>query len=222
MKMTDLQLVEFTAGVSVGESQEHEFYNIHHGFLSARGVIPNEWKIKEPYNTPSLSSIEYENGVSLIGDEDSFQVSQTQDLKIGEENIPLGLVVKYLASIAPNVFKISVVEWEIQIPGENNSEWITERFFRPEIVSEKWGNVRTVSILGFKVEGLFVSLSFSGGRWSLSGKSDDTEIRVRCQIGHKPFSNDGELIGWLSEWHKHEEVMLSNLSTLLEIGDDSV
>ena len=220
MNRADLRLVERTAVVSVGESLQHDVANVHHGYLSSRGVIPPDWKPTESYLTPSFATIEYGDGFRLLGDEDMFRVSQTENLKIGEENIPIGLAVKYVASISPDVFRNAGVESTILIPFESPHGWIADRFFRREVISGNWNLVRTIPSFRIEVEELQLSLTFFGGGRSPGGEGEDSVIRVVSRVGHEPFSNDGELIGWLSEWPKHEQVALSILISLIGLEND--
>ena len=221
MKKSDLDLVELSTSILVDDSNEHEFSNLHPGFLASKGIVPHEWKWKKDESSmnPSFFSIEYENGVRLLGDEDMLQVSQTQDLEIGKKCESCELVVKYIASVAPGVFKMAGMEWTIQAPLENPSEWITNRFFRPEVILEKWSNVRTIPLLRFEIDELLVTYRFSTAQRKIDDEASADEqimLAVACRIGLSTFADDAELSGWLLEWLKHEEIMLSNLMSLME------
>ena len=216
----DFQLIEFSTTIHTGDSQDHEFLNVHHGFLSSRGVIPNEWNLENSRIHPSFSEIHYEHGIRLTGDKDILHVSQTQDLKIGEEPAPPKLAVKYLASITPGIFKMVRVEWEILVPQKDPTNWITQTFFRPQVISDKWDNVRTVPIIGFFLDDLEIIITFSTNHVLVDGEKNDDILNVSCRIEPRPFSNDGEIIGWLSEWAEHEELVMSHILPIMNSEDE--
>ena len=134
MKKSDLELVNVSARVSTSDSAEHDFFNVHHGFLVSRGVIPNHWNVEDFDLFLPFSTIEYENGVRLSGDPDSFQVTQMNDLKIGENCEPPGLVIKYLTSVVPDTFRMAGIDWTFLVPREDAHTWLTEHFLHPEVV----------------------------------------------------------------------------------------
>lgn len=221
MQESDLELVELSIGVFVEDSIEHDFSNLHPGFLASKGIVPQDWEWKkgESSMNPSFFSIEYEHGVRLLGDEDMMQVSQSQNLELGKECELCDLVVKYIASVAPDVFKKAGMEWTIQAPLENPSKWITSRFFRSEVLLEHWSDIRTFPSLRFEVNQLPVTYRFYTAQRRIDDEESEDEqtiLSVACRIGLVTFADDAELSGWLLEWLRHEEILLSNLMSLME------
>ena len=218
--MSDFELTKIELSVKTVEDKRHDFTNVHHGYLTSRGIVSDDWEVKGMKTTPSFFSIEYGNGIRLFGDEQTFRIAQVGDLRSGEESVALGLIVKYLASVSPDVFRAAWAEIEMEISQENSSEWVAKRFVCPGVISPSWNNVQTMLVFGFLVEGLLVHSTCTGGRRAGS-QNDDGRIYVSGHFGRDQFSSDSELIRWWSEWIKHEDVVLTNLASLMGIEDDN-
>ena len=220
MKLSDLELtrVEFTIR-TLGEKQ-HDFTNVHHGYLSSRGIIPKDWEIGSVSTTPSFFAIEYENGVRLFGNEMMFQVSQEDDVEVGETSASLDLIVKYLlATVSPDVFQTARAEIELDLPKEDSRNWLTEHFIHPEVTPSSWNDVEFVIMAGFVVDELSIRLRCMSDRQTANQDEDDM-IRVSIFLLPDNFSNDKELIQWWSNWTVHENAILKNVALLLGLEDD--
>ena len=130
MKKTDFKLLELSIIVRAGESEEHDYTNVHHGFLVSRGVIPNDWEREDFVITPSFARVEYKNGVSLVVTGDTLHISQRKELEFGDKGKPPGLAVSYLAAVSPIPFDGIRIHWAIEAPCDDPSGWIQKRFIR--------------------------------------------------------------------------------------------
>lgn len=229
MEKSDFQPIAFSTTVHTGEPEGHDFSNVHPGFLASRGVIPNDWTVEESRMQTSSSEIDFENGLRLAGNSNTFHVSQAFDLEAeeqeqkmgtGEELVPPEVTVKYVASVTPDTFKQVRMEWEFLVPNESPADWITRTFFRPELISDEWRRVWTVPILGFFLDELAVVLTFSPKHKSVDGEEEGEILSVTFRIEPMPFRNDGEIIRWLSEWSDHKELVLSHLMPIMNTQDE--
>lgn len=220
MKITDLELtrVEFT--IRTHSEKQHDFTNVHHGYLSSRGIIPSDWEVGSVSTTPSFFAIEYENGVRLSGNERVFQASQEGNVEVGENSAALDLIVKYLlATVSPDVFQEARAEVELNLPRKDARSWLTEHFIHLEVIPSNWDDVEFVLMAGFVVDELSIRLRCMSDRQTANQDEDDM-IRVSVFLLSDDFSNDSELIQWWSNWTIHENIILKNVARLLGLEDD--
>lgn len=221
LKQFDFQLAEFSTTILTGDSHDHEFLNVHHGFLSARGVIPNEWHLEDSRINRTYSEVNYDHGIHLVGDKDAIHIYQTDGLELGEEPVPPKLAIKYLASITPGIFRVVRMGWKTLVPQKDPEDWITRTFFRPQVLSDQWGEVRTVPIIVFSLDDLEISFSFSYDQLPVDNLRNEDVVEISCRVESNLFSNDGEIIGWLSEWAEHENLVVSHVFSLMTLEDDN-
>ena len=220
MEFENLKLRRFTITVNSEGSPGFKFYDLHHGLLVSRSIIPHEWTIEDPRMTPVFSELAYDNGVVLLMDDDTFRVFQTQDLELGGKAEPPELAVKVLLSSGMDVSAEAYISWYISIPCENSRSWLLDRFICSEIKLDSWVNPdgRIRFVMGMDDLEVIVDLS-SDQSLNEDGTQID-EIDALCGVRHESFADGSELTRWLSEWRRHEEVMLGVLKSLLGVEND--
>lgn len=204
------------------ESREHDFFSLHPKLMVQNGIVPNDWKWDQDelvVQTDSLL-VEYQNGVRFFGNSDILDVAQTQDLKFGEEYAPPDLVIKYVASMAQDVFKQAGMEWTILVPHDDPFGWITNRFFRPEVVSEEWEQVQFIPMMRFVVDDKIAGYNFFVQEITKEEDQEGDEqemLLVICRLGFSQVDDDAELSRWILNWRTHEKSILSNLMFLMGV-----
>ena len=220
MEFENLKLRRFTITVDSEGSPGFKFYDLHHGLLVSRNIIPHEWTIKEPRMTPVFSELAFDNGVVLFMDDDTFQVSQTKNLEFGGKAEPPELVVKVLLATDRDVPGEVYIGWLMSIPCEDSRSWLLDRFICSGIILDSWVNPdgRIRFILGLDDLEIIIDLSSDQSRKDDGVQSDD--IDVFCGVRHESFADGSELTRWLSEWRRHEQIMLGVLKSLLGVEND--
>ena len=231
MKKSDLILSEYSirlAVIDVGEPNpvEHDFFNVHPNVMRLKGVVPGDWewdKGKSAILTDSLL-IEYDNGVRFFGLKDTLDISQAYEMTMGEGYEPPDLAVRYVSSLAPNTFGQVGMTWTILIPFDDPIEWAKNRFYRPEIFLEEWGQIEVVPLVRFVVDGEPNQFSFFSHTMTteVEGEEDSQVfLGVICRLGFAQPDNDVELNSWVMEWRSHEERVISNLINLIGVENDT-
>ena len=217
MSITNPQLLELSVIVHAGESQEHDYTNIHHGFLVSRGVIPNDWDQEEFLIAPPFSRVTYTNGVTLMISDDRFLVNQDQGLEFMERGKPPGLTINYLTAVAPIRFDGIDIRWRIKVSCNDPYGLIRNRILRPGIIDEGLENTPSDLVLTYKKDDLDLTFNFVPKRKSDGGEESESTLRIRCTVGKRGVAERDDLIAMLSEWSRLEGAMLSNLEKLLEV-----
>ena len=220
MKVSDFELASITFSANTDPDTRHEFTNVHHGFLSLRGVIPDTWVIENTAFTEHSFSLDYENGVQIFGDPRQFQVTQIGGLDIREESVALKLIVQYLTSISPDTFRLMSAQLELHAHQEGSHRWAAKKFLHPELAAHSWKEVQPVVLLTTPIENMIVNLGFMTGQ-EVDGEYNDDILRVAIHAVHEPFSNSGELLKWCYEWPVCKNTLLQNLAMLIEDENDA-
>ena len=217
MKPSDFYLRNVTVVIISDESHEHDYSNIHHQFLVSRGVIPSVWEPHEPVISPPFSQVEYKNGVQLAISGEVLRISHTQESHFDKRYEAFDIAVKYLASMKPTVYDRAVMNWRVVAKCDDSRKWITEHFFRPEIISSDWENFSAKPSIRFVVDGIAISLNFTAVLLRPDDETEQDAVRIDCIIHHKNISERDELIKKLSSWQEYENIMLSNLKSFMGV-----
>ena len=227
MRKSDFILSEYSIRLSVvdpnkQESSEHDFFSLHPKLMVLNGIVPNNWKWDEGELNMQADSlfIEYQNGVRFFGNSVILDVAQTQDLTIGEEYAPPDLVIRYVASMAQEVFIQAGMEWTILVPHDDPFGWITDRFFRPEVISEEWDQVQMIPMMRFVVDDEIASYSFFVQEITKEEEQEGDEqdmLAVVCRLGYSQLDNAAELSRWVLNWRTHEKSIFSILMFLMGV-----
>ena len=217
MSITNPQLLELSVIVHAGESQEHDYTNIHHGFLVSRGVIPNDWDHEEFMIAPPFSRVTYTNGITLMISGDTLLVTQDQGLEFMEKGKPPGLAISYLTAFAPIAFDGIDIRWGIKVSHSDPFGWIKDRLLRSGVIDEGLENSPSTIVLMYRKDNFDLTFNFVPYRKSDDDEEPDSSLRIRCTVGKRGIAERDELIAVLSEWQQPEKVMLSNLEELLGV-----
>ena len=217
MIITNPQLLELSVIVHADESQEHDYTNIHHGYLVSRGVIPNDWDQEDFMIAPPFSRVTYSNGVTLMISGDTFFVTQDQGLEFMERGKPQGLAISYLNAFAPIRFDGIDIRWGIKVSRSDPYGWIKDRLLRPGIIDKGMEDSPSALVLTYREDDFDLTFNFVPERKSDDGEEPVSALRIRCTVGKRGIAERDELIAVLSEWQQPEKVMLSNLEELLGV-----
>ena len=191
--------------------------------MALKGVVPNDWRWDEgmPFMQSDSLFVAYEDRISFLGNRDILEVEQThQDLTIGGDYETPELVVRYVASLAPDVFRLAGMAWTIIIPIDNPIAWIRDRFFRPEVFSEKWDQISALPAMRFVADGENVSYGFYPQLMPTENREEEDEqvfLGVLCRLGFAQLDDDAELSRWVLDWRTHEKTAVSNLKHMLGV-----
>ncbi len=210
-----MELSSSSSVVHAIEPGRHSPYNLHHGFLVSRGVVPNDWKVQETEIHMSSSRIVYDNGITLFMDGRTFQAHQDQGLELDKGNVTSGLVVKYLVSVSQDVFDGGSIHWTAHIPYENPHRWIASRFINSTIALDDWKNPRPNVAFQFEIDEMDLYLAISAVQVNDDDGTDRGFITVGCSMNKAPFTDCNDLVGWLSEWRSHERMSRQTLASLM-------
>lgn len=219
MNSKNLELIEFSVTLRVKESVTHEFFNLHPHILAFAGVASSDWTWEKGAQklliTPGFCSITYENGIRISGNNKTVNAAKIQDLELGGTHYPPGIAASYLTSLAPDVFEMADINWEIEVPFEEPIAWMTNRFFQANFISESWSDVETIPIIRFAEAGSVTTFSFVP-------RSERKEfLSIGCRISTASPVSDDHLARWLLNYQELEDRVLNNLLALLEIENDS-
>lgn len=219
MNKEELNLIEYSVTLRAKESVTHEFFNLHPHILAFAGVVPADWTWEKGAQnlllTPGFCSITFENGIRISGNNETVNAAKTQELKFGGTRTPSEIATGYIASLAPDVFQMAEMNWEIEISLENPIAWMTQRFFRSNFLSESWSDVETIPIIRFTESEFITTLSFVPRPNRREFLSIGSRISTTSPVG------DDYLARWLLDYQELENRMLNSLLALLEIKNDS-
>ena len=220
MEFENLNLLRLSVTVNTEAPPGFDYYDLHHGFLVSRGIIPHEWTTENPRITPAFSELTYDNNVSLFMDDDTFQVSQTQDLEFGGKFEPPAIMTKVLLAADRIELNEVYISWSISIPCKGSRSWLLDRFLCSEVVLDEWSDPEGSIRLKVGVDDLVVFIGLSSDQSANEDGEQIDAVDAFCTVQHDPFEGIDELIGWLSEWRKHESIMLGVLKSLLGVNHD--
>ncbi len=210
-----MELSSFASVVHAMEPSRHSPYNLHHGFLVSRGVVPNDWQVRETEIHMSSSRIVYDNGITLLMDGRTFQAHQDLGLEWDKGNETTGLVVKYLVSVSQDAFSAGSIHWTAHIPHENSQEWIASHFLNPEVALHDWEHLRPNVSFQFEIDEVEIYLALSSIQVNEENGESAGFITVGCGINKAPFTDCDDLVAWLSEWRSHERLSRRALASLM-------
>lgn len=220
LNIGDFKWRESAVYVFSGPDLDLDTENMHHGFLVSRGVVPSDWEKNESELTPYYSEISYANGISLNMDNGLIRATHEGDLEFGKKCEPVELMIRYLHSVEKDTLGGTIMRWVLVAPHQNPGEWLGERLVRPEIVQNKWDEIRPQITFHIDVRGRSMSFTFSA--YSMEDDAGEAQegVSIVCGIRQGALEDNEELIKWLSRWREHERFMLGILESLLGVQND--
>ena len=218
MKVENCELEESAIFVYPGEDHSYDIDNMHPRFLVSRGVIPSDWEKNEYESLSTYSELSYKNGLSLYVDDEVLRVIQAGDLEFGEEYKSVALLTRYLVSVERGTLGGLIFRWYFKVPHTNPYEWVRNHFICPEIAGGDWEDLSAQISLDIDTQEHNMFYNFFAEYSDDEAEEEGGYVNIMCGIRQGRFENNDELIGWLSNWRKHEEIIL-NTTTLLCGGD---
>ena len=220
MNKEELNLTEYSVTLRAKESVTHEFFNLHPHILAFAGVVPTDWTWERGAQklllTPGFCSITYENGIRISGNNETVNAAKTQDLEFGGTQNTSRIATGYIASLAPDVFQMAELNWEIEIPLEEPIIWMTQRFFSVQLSFPNLGRMLKPSLfIRFTESDLVTTFSFVPRPNKIEFLSIGGRIRTALPV------DDEHLAHWLLSSQELENRMLNSLLAILEIENDS-
>lgn len=216
MDIGTVELQSRAAVVHAEEGNQHNPYNLHHGFLVSRGVIPSDWVAKEAEIGSVAARIVYENGTTLYMDANTFQVHQEEDIEWDMKGEASGIAIRFLSSVSQDVFDRSSMHWVAHIPLESSHRWIIDHFVNSEGIPNGWTIPFPSIAFQFEADEMEVFLAITPNRTVDNGEDWEDYIAIGCGINSRKFEDCNSLIVWLSEWREHERLSLQWFFSLME------
>jgi len=192
------------------KSLRHIYSSVNPRVLALAEVIPAEWEVDEflpSHRSAKFSVVRYSNGVFLVGDEDSFFASDRPGFELGTRPELSCRITRYIESLAPETFDKAEMGWEFHFERENPAKWIMNRFFRPDLIPKDWNEPQAIPSFSFRSSDADVFYRFSVDE-------ENKCVTINCQAQSASPIDDAGISEWLSNYLRHESVMLNNLIQL--------
>ncbi|MFH1919473.1 MAG: hypothetical protein ABIP48_06255, partial [Planctomycetota bacterium] len=159
-------------------AQSHNPTILHPAFLTAQGIVPEDWELaEEPLSTPAFSLAKYTNGISFNVDGSRFIVTEEKPAgNPGESTIP-GLAIAYVEKLPHVRYKAVGVNFNGYCLRQAPEQFLIERFLK----GGPWNNeAQPMKALGarfmYHVEDASLRIGVDGGQVNRDDKSEPAVI----------------------------------------------
>ena len=99
----------------------------------SRGIVPEDWTLREAVAIPPLSLLRYDNGIQWIVDQSRLNVIEDCKGEFQDNYLVHDMVDKYLGIVTHAPYRSLGLNWVVSIEQERPSSWLLEKFLRKNL-----------------------------------------------------------------------------------------
>lgn len=151
-------------------------------------VVPVEWRHRDAISTPPLAVLNYQNGVSLHGEQGKLTISELRPAASDSDSRIHEMAISYVTAFPVPTYDALGLNWNLTAARDNAREWLIETFLAnapwradaPEVI-------RVNPSLTFRTDAAECNL-----RFGLVRTNGDPEVQpsltIACNFHHQgPF-----------------------------------
>jgi len=180
-------------------------------FLVNNNIVPEEWTTEDFVNTPLLSHIKYDNGVSWLMDSQRLVISKECNMPFHEydDSVIYDLAGSYVKILPHTQYANLWFNYSIRATHHDPHRWFSERFLKPG----PWNDDGLFLVPGFTMRMDKADLNIY---FRIPPNAEAGSYMINCNIHHAgPFESDLPIRDKLLEWTDYKVVIISKLDRLL-------
>ena len=186
------------------------------GFLTAKGIVPEEWEVEESITTPPMSLVNYKNQTRW--DVQQEKLSVLENCKPFQESFNVySQVIAYIEALPHVPYRSLGLNTTLSVATNDPVGWMSERFLRPGPWNqENLTGLRMVPKFVFMADDAICNLAMSNGsRQPPEGDPEPTVI-LQSNLHHEGLSDPSELCDAIGRWKEKKNLVFAALDILMK------
>ena len=193
-------------------AQSHNPSILTKEFVVSRGIVPEDWTLREAVAIPPLSLLRYDNGIQWIVDQSRLNVIEDCKGEFQDNYLVHDMVDKYLGIVTHAPYRSLGLNWVVSIEQERPSSWLLEKFLRKNL----WvpGGPDLIGMepkFAFQVGDTVLNIA-------LGVPQNSHTVLADCNVHHQGPLDATELRRAINLWRDHQSRIVQVLHMMLS-GD---
>ena len=157
----DFELIPRLTNVVV-TAQHHRPAILNGDFLSACGIVPENWNVVESSPSDGLSTVEFHNGVFWSLDKDNLIIEDGRYFDLGGEIEIHSLARNYIREVRAIPYRALGLNFYLAFPAHDPHAWIADRFMPADLHLSQGHGIRVSPRFSVNSGGATVTVIFGG------------------------------------------------------------
>ena len=187
-------------------------------FLTAQGIVPQDWEVLDSMTTPGVSAIHYSERLQWTLDQGALRIVEPCEGAFQDRYEVHDLATRYIDKVRVVPYRSLGLNCQVWTPLKDPGRWLTERFLSTEFQTPNLINLRMEPRFSFgsnqAVPDAIVNLSVNSGQVERPGEHPVDAAIIDCNV-HHPGPLDAErLISAIGQWAVHQDAIKEALYLL--------
>ena len=206
-KEEELRLLHASFSMIV-TAEQHNPSLLNPDFLRIRGIVPDDWTVRETLTTPMLSLVRYDNGFAVLVKPERLQFSW----RVEHFEEVAKVCASYIKTLPHVRYRSVNFEWRFFFLHDEPCKFIVERFMKKGIVGDPNGAGVTLSYEGRRAP---MNLRFETARDNEGREGLGVTVLVTMQVSTYPADKEvAKLATRVSRFYRDVRERLNRLAQM--------
>ena len=191
-------------------------------FLTAQGIVPQDWEVLDSMSTPGLSAINYNERPHWMLDQGALRIVEPCEGEFQDRYEVHDLATRYIDIVRVVPYRNLGLNCQVWTPLKDPGRWLTERFLKAEVQSQDLKDLTMEPQFTFDanqaVADAKVNISISSGQVEREGETWIDAAIIECNVHHQGPLDAERIISAIGKWAVHQDSIREALNLLFE-GD---
>ena len=196
-------------------AQHHRPAMLNTDFLSACGIVPENWHVVDASASDGLSFVEFHNGVFWSLDRDNLIIEDDREFNFGGEVEIHNLAREYVREVRRIPYRALGLNFYLAFSVDDPHAWIADRFMPADLNSVPAHGIRVSPRFSVSSEGATATVIFGGPETGFENPPLDDVVLMSVHVHREGLSSASEILAALENWPATQAVAERAVSLLL-------
>lgn len=187
-------------------------------FLTAQGIVPQDWEVLDSMSTPGLSVINYNERPHWMLDQGVLRIVEPCEGEFQDRYEVHDLATRYIDIVRVVPYRNLGLNCQVWTHLEDSGRWITERFLSTKVQTRNLLGLRMTPQFTFdankSVADAIVNMSIYGAQVTRADEEPVDAAVIDCNVHHQGPLEAKELISAIGQWEVHQDSIIKALHQL--------
>ena len=184
-------------------------------FLSACGIVPQEWNAIESSVTEESNTVEYHNGVFWYLDNESLIIEDDRTFDFGGEIEIHDLAMKYIQEVRAIPYRALGLNFYLAFPDPDPHAWIANRFMSPNLRTAHDHGIRILPRFAISSDDANTTIILGGPETDFDDPPLDGAVLISVHVYREGLADATGVMAALEAWPATKRTVANAMSLLL-------
>ena len=196
-------------------AQHHRPAMLNTDFLSACGIVPENWHVVDSSTSEGLSIVEFHNGVFWSLDRDNLIIEDDRGFDFRGEIEIHNLARDYVREVRRIPYRALGLNFYLAFLADDPHAWIADRFMPADLNSVHGHGIRVLPRFSVSSGGATVTVMFGGPETGFENPSLDDAVLISVHVYREALGSGPDILAALENWPATQAVAVQAVSLLL-------